>query len=128
MTRRFGRFTRPVGRRINGMNGAERAYAVRLDFMKDAGRILEFAFEPERLRITHARLGTRGAKPAWYTPDFRVLTAEGFVEFHEVKGHWEEAAKVRIRVAADAHPYKFVMAQAHGSDRSGYTFDVSVVE
>jgi len=33
----------------------------------------------------------------------------GWFEIHETKGHWREAARVRIKVAADLYPwFKFV--------------------
>jgi hypothetical protein len=108
------------------MNGAESAYARTLAVKVAAGFIARADFEPERLRISHAKIA--GGQSAWYTPDFRVVLPDGTVEFHEVKGRWEEAAKVRIRVAADQHPYRFVLVTARGGVRAGYTFDVSDVE
>lgn len=47
--------------------------------------------------------------PAWFTPDFRVVTKTGMLEFHETKGQMREAALTRLRVAADLHPYRFVV-------------------
>lgn len=47
---------------------------------------------------------------ARYTPDFWTLGADDVLEFHEVKGHWREAAKVRIRVAARQYPQFRFMA------------------
>jgi hypothetical protein len=41
---------------------------------------------------------------ARYTPDFWVQGDDDVLEFHEVKGHWREAAKVRIKVASAKYP------------------------
>lgn len=59
-----------------------------------------WGFEAISLRIGH------GAR---YTPDFFVVTQSGRIEFHEVKGHWREAARVRIKVAAHEYPmFRFI--------------------
>ena len=39
-----------------------------------------------------------------YTPDFWTMGDDDVLELHEVKGHWEDAAKVKIRVAAERYP------------------------
>ena len=39
-----------------------------------------------------------------YTPDFWVLGDDDVLEFHEVKGRWEDDAKVKIRAAAERYP------------------------
>jgi hypothetical protein len=41
---------------------------------------------------------------ARYTPDFWTLGDDDVLEFHEIKGHWREAAKVRIKVASAKYP------------------------
>lgn len=79
----------------------EAAYAGYLELRKRAGEIYEWQHKPLRLRI--------GKGTAFYTPDFSVINLDGEIELHEVKGYWREAAKVRIKVAADRHPYKFVV-------------------
>lgn len=108
------------------MNRAEKAYAERLATRHFAGEILRSEFEPERLRLSHSSI--KGGQSAWYTPDFRVILPDGTIEFHEVKGRWEEAAKVRIRVAADQHPYRFVVVRVLGGVRAGWQFETSDVE
>ena len=47
---------------------------------------------------------------ARYTPDFWTLGDDDVLEFHEIKGHWREAAKVRIKVAAAKYPQFRFMA------------------
>jgi hypothetical protein len=39
-----------------------------------------------------------------YTPDFWVLGPDDVLEFHEVKGHWRDDAKVKIRTASEKYP------------------------
>jgi hypothetical protein len=39
-----------------------------------------------------------------YTPDFWVLDEDDVLAFEEVKGHWRDDAKVKIRMAADKFP------------------------
>jgi hypothetical protein len=83
------------------MNKTEELYAQVLELQKHAGEILRWDFEPEKLRL---------ADKTFYTPDFRVILPEGTVEFHEVKGFWRDDARVKIKVAAELHPYIFRVA------------------
>lgn len=73
------------------MNKLESDYASYLEAEKRGGMILDYQFE---------RLKFRLADKTFYTPDFVVITKAG-VEIHEVKGFWEDDAKVKIRVCAD---------------------------
>ena len=73
-------------------NKWEREYARHLGLLQQAGRIAWWAYESVKLRL---------ADGAWYMPDFCVLTPDGFVEFHEIKGYAREAWKVRHKVAVD---------------------------
>lgn len=90
-----------VTRRIPGqMNKLEAQYASEvLDRLKSAGEILEYWFERFTFKI---------ADDCRYTPDFVVQTASGEMECHETKGYWEDDAKVKIKVAADLFPFRFV--------------------
>ena len=83
------------------MNGTEKVYADALELRLRAGEILRYDFEPEKLRL---------AKGTFYDPDFRVIMADGTMEFHEVKGGFiRDDAMVKIKVAAALHPYVFRM-------------------
>lgn len=87
-------------RRIPGqMNGWEKRYAVHLEGQKAQGLIQWYEFDSIKLRL---------AEKTFYTPDFLVLNRDGFFEVHEVKGHWEDDARVKIKVAADKFPMKFL--------------------
>jgi hypothetical protein len=87
-----------VPKSVQKMNGTERAYADYLELQKKTGLIVRYDFEPERLKL---------AEGSYYTPDFRVILPNLEIEFHEVKGFMREAANVRIKVAAEVHPYTF---------------------
>lgn len=84
------------------MNKTEAAYAARLESLKLAGEIADYRFECLKLRL---------ADNTFYAPDFMVLRPDGAFEIHEVKGHWEDDARVKIKVAAELYPFKFIAAR-----------------
>ena len=81
------------------MNKTEAAYDQHLEARQEAGEILWRKFEGVKLRL---------AKDCFYTCDFVVMTADRELEMHEVKGHWTDDARVKIKVAAALYPFKFV--------------------
>lgn len=81
------------------MNKLEKAYSEYLFFRKKAGDILDYKFEAIKLKL---------APSTFYTPDFMVFTNDGFIEMHEAKGFWEDDARVKIKVAAEMFPFRFV--------------------
>lgn len=84
------------------MNKTEQAYAAHLALLQRAGEIREYRFEPLKLRL---------ADKTFYTPDFAVVRAD-CLELHEVKGFWEDDARVKIKVAAAQYPwFRFVAVQ-----------------
>jgi len=88
-------YKKPIG----GLNKLELRYQDHLRLLLSAGEISRYEFEPVKLRL---------AKATYYTPDFRVLTPEGLIQYHEVKGFWRDDARVKIKVAAEVHDcYKF---------------------
>lgn len=90
-----------LGRLTKGeMNKTEQAYADHLELLRRAGEILWFKFEPMKLQL---------AEKTTYSPDFLVQVASGHLELHEVKGFWEDDARVKIKVAAEMFPiFKFI--------------------
>ena len=83
------------------MNRTEASYAHILKLRQLAGEVLHYDYEPERLRL---------ADNTYYVPDFRVLMADGTIEFHEVKAVTvtgkvlcEDDARVKFKVAAETH-------------------------
>jgi len=92
------------------MNNTEQAYCVDLAMLKSAGLIAWFKFEGVKLRL---------ADNTFYTPDFAVMRADGTMEMHEVKGFWTDDARVKIKVAADMYPFKFVALKAKSKKAGG---------
>lgn len=81
------------------MNKTEKAYDDHLKLLAHAGEIVWHRFEGVRLKL---------ADKTTYTPDFAVMRADGQIELHEVKGYWIDDAKVKIKVAADQYPFRFL--------------------
>ena len=81
------------------MNKLEAAYAIKLETDRSMGVIQWFSFDAIKLRLADA---------TFYTPDFLVMAADGTLEVREVKGFWEDDARVKIKVAADKFPFRFV--------------------
>ena len=77
------------------MNKYEFRYAEHLELRRIVGEIQAWWFEGIKLRL---------AKATSYTPDFLVQLANGSLEMHEVKGFWEDDARVKIKVAAEMFP------------------------
>lgn len=80
------------------MNGWEKRYALYLDEQLSRGEILAYAFEALKLRL---------AKATFFDTDFLVVAKDGVIEIHEVKGHWEDDARVKVKVAAEKFPFRF---------------------
>lgn len=87
-----GRTRAPKGR----MNKLEQAYSF---FLEANPKVVWWKWEPLKLRL---------ADKTFYEPDFLVQLVTGELEVHEVKGHWEDDARVKIKVAAETFPFTFV--------------------
>jgi hypothetical protein len=81
------------------MNKTEEAYAAHLAALKHAGVVLWFKFEGLKFRL---------ADNTFYSPDFAVMMAGGLMECHEVKGHWQDDARAKIKIAAELFPFRFI--------------------
>lgn len=68
----------------------EANYARYLNWLQLHGEILSWEYEPRRFDFPVDR-GNRS-----YTPDFRVVTRDGSVEWHEVKGWMDPSSRVRL--------------------------------
>jgi len=88
---------------VGRMNKTEAAYAQHLGNRID---LVWWAFEPVKFRL---------ADRTWYTPDFLVMYGDGTIEVHEVKGFWRDDARVKIKVAAEMYPFRFVAASREGN-------------
>lgn len=91
-------------------NKTEDAYGKHLEQRQHARDILWFAFEPVKLRL---------ADNTFYTPDYGVIAADGVLELHEVKGFWQDDARVKIKVAADKYPFRFIAVKPIAKKNGG---------
>lgn len=92
----------PPRRKPEEMNTTEKKYADYLAQRKLAGEIRSYLFEKVKFKL---------APKTFYTPDFYVVTPD-CIEIHEVKGHWQDDARVKIKVAAEMFPeFKWVAVQ-----------------
>lgn len=97
------------------MNATETQYARELELRKRGGEIRDWRFEAIKLRL---------AAGAFYKPDFAVVGIGGEIELHEIKGFWREAARVRIKVAAEQYPWFRFIALKHRTQRQGGGWEV----
>lgn len=89
-----------LGRMKSGaMNRTEVEYSRLLENRKLAGEVSWYRFEGWKFRL---------ADGCFYSPDFAVMLADGSLEAHEVKGFWTDDARVKIKVAAEMYPVRFV--------------------
>jgi len=92
------------------MNKIEQRYAAELDLQLRAGLIVGWKFEGMKLRL---------ADRTFYTPDFDVWLSGDRLEFHETKGHFEDDARVKLKVAAESFPNVFRVL-AYDYDRAAF--------
>lgn len=98
--------------RTGQLNKTELAYQSHLELLKHSGAVVWHKFEGMKFRL---------ADNTFYTPDFAVMRQDGMIELHEVKGsltYIQDDAKVKIKVAADLYPFRFILvaprAKKHG--------------
>ncbi|UZR29067.1 DUF1064 domain-containing protein [Methylococcus mesophilus] len=100
-----------MGRLKSGQrNKTEAAYELHLKAGLAAGEILWFEFEGLKFRL---------ADNTFYTPDFAVMQASGEIELHEVKGFWQDDARVKIKVAASKFPFRFIAVRPRAKKHGG---------
>jgi len=85
--------------KVGQRNKTEQAYEDFLTLRQRAGEIAWFKFEGLKLRL---------ADNTFYTPDYAVMLSSGEIECHEVKSFWTDDARVKIKVAADLYPFRFL--------------------
>lgn len=95
---------------VGSMNKTEAAYEAHLREQQHAGAVLWFKFEGVKLRL---------ADNTFYTPDFAVLPSACVLELHEVKGFWQDDARVKIKVAASLYPFRFIAVKARAKRDGG---------
>lgn len=89
----------------------EEQYAAVLELRKAAGEVLWYKYEGLRFKL---------ANGAMYSPDFPLVTADGTLEIHEVKGQWREAAKVRWKIVREQFPFVFRLVQKGKGRNAGW--------
>ena len=93
------------------MNRTEAEYGKLLALRREAGEVAWFLFEGVKLRL---------ADNTFYTPDFAVMLKDGTLEMHDVKGFWEDDARVKIKVAADRFPFRFIAVKKRPKKEGGF--------
>jgi hypothetical protein len=115
----FVKRVQALGRLKTGaMNGTEQEYANHLELLKRDGEVVWYKFEGLKLRL---------ADNTFYRPDFIVMRSNGLIECHEVKGHWQDDARVKIKIAADIYPFRFLAVKKQ-SKKAGGGWSVEVFE
>ena len=92
------------------MNKSESAYQSLLESKKRAGLVVWYRFEGIKLRL---------ADNTFYSPDFAVMANDGVMECHEVKGLWRDDARIKIKVAAEQYPFRFIAVKAKAKKDGG---------
>lgn len=92
------------------MNKTEQAYERHLMDRQIIGDVAWYKFEGIKLRL---------ADNTFYTPDFLVMLSDGQIQCHEVKGFWQDDAKVKIKVAASLYPFEFIALKARAKKNGG---------
>jgi hypothetical protein len=102
---------RALGRlKAGSMNQTEAEYGKHLELLKMAGEVAWYKFEGLKFRL---------ADNTFYTPDFAVMLGNGQLQAHEVKGFWEDDAKVKIKVASDMYPIEFIAVKKRAKKYGG---------
>lgn len=101
---------RPHGHASRRMNKTEHEWAALLDM-----RELVYVHEGFKFRL---------ADKTYYTPDFIVFRPRDdgtfLIEVHEVKGHWEEDARVKWKAVAEQWPqFRFIAVGKYTAKQGG---------
>lgn len=89
----------------DAMNKTEEAYSRHLELRRMAGEVADWKFHALKLRL---------AKATFFDTDFFVTLPTGEIEIHEVKGHMEDDAAVKFKVAAEMFPFLFLIVKKSG--------------
>lgn len=77
----------------------EANYCRYLNWLVEQGAIREWEYEPDTFYFDAIKRGTRS-----YTPDFKVTTNDGTIEYHEVKGWMDAKSKTKLKRMKKYHP------------------------
>jgi len=87
------------GKNCNFRSWLELLYGCYLEFLKRAGCILDWDFEPLKFYFE----GEKTA-PVQYTPDFRIRKLNGEIVFHETKGYHDGETNSKLRRLKKHYP------------------------
>ena len=82
----------------------EANYARYLEWLKQRGEILKWAYEPETFWFEKIKRGVRS-----YRPDFRVWENDGASNLHEVKGWMDARSKTTLKRMAKYYPSETII-------------------
>ena len=85
-----------------------------LQLLRDQGWT-QIGFEIIRIELAHR---------CWYTPDFTAFKPGEKITFFEVKGFWEDDARVKVKVAARLLPAAFAIKTALYKNKEWHVRDV----
>lgn len=92
-------------------NKTEAEYEALLEERRQAGDVRAHYFEALTLQL---------AFDLRYTPDFMVMMADRTLELHEVKGHWTDDARAKIKMAQERFPmFRFVAVRKRAKKDGG---------
>lgn len=77
----------------------EANYARYLKFLQERADIAAWEYEPTTFRFDGVSRG-----PYTYKPDFKVITGDGSVQYHEVKGWMDSASRGKLKRFAKFYP------------------------
>lgn len=77
----------------------EANYARYLEFLKQHNQIKDWEHEPDTFWFNNIKRGCRS-----YLPDFKIINNNGSIEYHEVKGWYDERSKTKIKRMAKYYP------------------------
>lgn len=105
--------------RPRGRSKLQARYADELKLRLRAGELVDVVEEGISLRL---------ADRTWFRPDFLIRFADGRLEVHEVKGHWEDDARAKLKIAGELHPWAAFVAvrrgaRGRGTDPGGWEFE-----
>jgi hypothetical protein len=103
-------------RKAGEMTETERKYGDHLEFMKRAGQIIEYWYEPFNIHL---------AEGVYYKADFLVHAADGVLEVHEVKGAAaviEEKAVIKAKLVAEKFPFRMRIVWPKPKREGGWNY------
>lgn len=96
-------------------NKLEASYEQHLECRKQSGEIRWYTFEGIKFRL---------ADNCFYTPDFIVMLSDCEIQAHECKSVWRDDAKVKMKMAAEIYPFRFVAVYALSKkEGSGFRYE-----